>query len=151
MRRARSDHRDPVEAVVAAADGRRLFGGKIVDVERRTTGGFLRGRAAIAGLDAWAGSTVELDFQNEWLVARLDDRAIATVPHLICLLDTESGEAVGTETARYGQRVSLIGLRAPELFASPDGLRYVGPRAMGYDLDPVDPLSSPGPDHGARS
>ena len=73
-------------------------------------------------------------------MARLDGEAIATVPHLICLLDTESGEAVGTETARYGQRVSLIGIRAPELFASEAGLRYVGPRAMGFDLDPVDPI-----------
>ena len=144
VRRARGDHRDPVDAVVEACGGRRLFGGKIVDVARRTTGGFLRGRATITGLDDWAGATVELDFQNEWLVARLDDRIIATVPHLICLLESESGEAVGTETARYGQRVTLIGIRAPELFASPAGLRYVGPRAMGYDFDPVDPLAPNG-------
>ena len=142
VRMARAEHRDPVDAVVRAAGGRRLFGGKIVDVERRTTGGFLRGRALLAGLDEFTGHQVELDFQNEWLVARLDDRPIATVPHLICLLDATSGEAIGTETARYGQRVALIAMRAPELFSSEAGLRYVGPRAMGYDLDPVDPMEA---------
>ena len=140
VRIARAEHRDPVEAVLSATDGRRLFGGKIVDVERRTTGGFLRGKARIDGLDAWSDQTVELDFQNEWLVALLDGEPIATVPHLICLLDAESGEAIGTETARYGQRVAVVAMTAPDLFRSEAGLRFVGPRAMGYDLDPVDPL-----------
>ena len=110
-----------------------------MDVERRTTGGFLRGRAELDGLDGSAGRSVTLEFQNEWLVAELDGTPIATVPHLICLLDSVSGEAVGTETARYGQRVALVGITAPELFTSDAGLRYVGPRALGYDLDPVDP------------
>ena len=32
--------------------------------------------------------------------------------------------------------------KSPELFSSEQGLRYVGPRAMGYDLDPVDPLEA---------
>lgn len=141
VRQAQATHQDPVDAVVAAAGGLKLFGGKITDVERRTTGGFLRGMAAIDGLDQWSGQRLELDFQNEWLVARLDDRPIVTVPHLICVLDVETGEAIGTETARYGQRAAMIAMPAPELFRSADGLRYVGPRAMGYDLDPVYPPS----------
>ena len=139
VRTARAEHRDPIAATCQATGGRELFRGKIVDVERRTTGGFLRGRARLDGLDGSAGTSVTLDFQNEWLVALLDDRPIATVPHLICLLDSESGEAIGTETARYGQRVTVVGITAPDLFTSDAGLRYVGPRALGYDLDPVDP------------
>lgn len=139
VRQAQRAHQDPVAELAAAAGGQKLFSGKITDVERRTTGGFLRGMAAIDGLDDWAGQRLELDFQNEWLVARLDDRPIVTVPHLICVLDVETGEAIGTETARYGQRVAMIAMPAPELFQSPDGLRYVGPRAMGYDLDPIYP------------
>lgn len=140
VREARAAHTDPIDAICATTNGRTLFGGKIVDVERRTTGGFLRGSTKIDGLDEWAGSRVELDFQNEWLIARRDGEAIATVPHLICLLDIVSGEAIGTETVRYGQRVALVGITAPELFSSEQGLRFVGPRAVGYDLDPVDPL-----------
>jgi DUF917 family protein len=139
VRIARAAHQDPIEATCAATGGRVLFRGKLVDVERRTTGGFLRGRAVLDGMDASAGRSVVLEFQNEWLIAELDGTAIATVPHLICLLDSTSGEAVGTETARYGQRVALVGITAPELFTGDEGLRYVGPRALGYDLDPVDP------------
>ena len=140
VRKARVEHANPIDAICEVAHGVRLFTGKITDVERRTTGGFLRGSAALDGLDEWHGHKIDLEFQNEWLVAWLDGHPVATVPHLIFLLDTESGEAIGTETARYGQRVTLIAMSAPEMFTSEAGLAFVGPRAMGYDLDPVDPV-----------
>jgi DUF917 family protein len=56
-------------------------------------------------------------------------------PDLICVLDSVSGEAVGTETIRYGQRVTVIALPGPDIFLIPEGLAHVGPRAFGYDLD----------------
>ena len=46
-----------------------------------------------------------------------------------------SGEAVGSETVRYGQRVTVIALPPPAVFLSPRGLDHVGPRAFGYDID----------------
>ena len=67
--------------------------------------------------------------------ARLDGEPIAMSPDLICVLDSVSGEAVGTETIRYGQRVTVIALPPPEVFLSPKGLQHVGPRAFGYDID----------------
>ena len=140
VRRARARHDDPIAAICEATQGREFFRGKVVDVDRRTTGGFLRGSAKVEGLDGHDGSVVDLEFQNEWLIARRDGEVEATLPHLICLVDSTSGEAIGTETVRYGQRVAIIGIRAPELFSSDEGLRFVGPRAVGYDLDPVDPI-----------
>ena len=56
-------------------------------------------------------------------------------PDLICLLDTVSGEAIGTETVRYGQRVTAVALPAPAVLQTPKGLEHVGPRAFGYDLE----------------
>ncbi|CDN55767.1 Protein of hypothetical function DUF917 [Neorhizobium galegae bv. officinalis bv. officinalis str. HAMBI 1141] len=132
---ARAAHTDPVEAVLAHEGGKVLFKGKIADVDRTTTGGFLRGSAMIEGLDGDRGSKVELAFQNEWAVAFRDGQPIAMTPDLICLLDTVSGEAIGTETVRYGQRVTVVALPAPEVLTSAKGLEHVGPRAFGYDLD----------------
>ena len=63
-----------------------------------------------------------------------------TVPDIIAVLDAESGEAVGTETVRYGQRVRVIALPAPEVQTTPKGLEHVGPRAFGHDLDFVSPF-----------
>ena len=43
-------------------------------------------------------------------------------PDLICVLNSVSGEAVGTETIRYGQRVTVIALPPPKVFLLQKGL-----------------------------
>jgi DUF917 family protein len=132
---ARGRHADPIDALLEAERGVLVFRGKVRDVYRRTTEGYLRGQATLEGVDAWRGSSLALDFQNEFTVGVQDGAVRVTVPDLICVLDTESGEAIGTETLRYGQRVTVVALPAPPLLVSPKGLRHVGPRAFGYDLD----------------
>lgn len=128
-------HADPIAAVLEAESGKRLFAGKIVEVERRTTEGFLRGRTVIEGLGEDRGGRIEINFQNEWVVVWRDGRPVVSTPELICVLDSESGEAIGTETIRYGQRATVIALPAADVFLSPRGLDHVGPRAFGYDID----------------
>jgi hypothetical protein len=132
---AQRRHEDPVAGVLAEGGGQLLFRGKVIDVVRRTTEGFLRGRAVIDGLDEDRGSRLEIAFQNEWVVAWRDAAPVAMSPDLICVLDTVSGEAFGTETIGYGRRVSVIVLPAPTVFLTDEGLEHVGPRAFGYDLD----------------
>ena len=51
------------------------------------------------------------------------------------MLDSVSGEAIGTETLRYGQRVSVSRCRPRPVLLTPKGLEHVGPRAFGYDMD----------------
>lgn len=135
VRDARRRHDDPVQAVVEHEGGEVLFRGKVHDMNRRTTEGFLRGRAVFEGLDEDNGHRFALDFQNEWLVGWRDDEPVVTVPDIVCVMDSVSGEAIGTEVLRYGQRVTIIALPAPAILATDAGLRYVGPRAFGYDLD----------------
>lgn len=128
-------HADPIEAILTAESGKRLFHGKVVEVERRTTEGFLRGRTVIEGLGEDRGGKIEINFQNEWVVVWRDGRPVVSTPDLICVLDSETGEAIGTETIRYGQRATVIALPAADVFLSPRGLDLVGPRAFGYDID----------------
>jgi DUF917 family protein len=135
LRQAQRHHEDPVGAILDEGRGKLIFRGKVVDVARRTTEGFLRGRASIEGLDEDRGSRLEIAFQNEWVVAWRDEAPVAMSPELICVLDTVSGEAFGTETIGYGRRVSIVVLPAPPVFLTPKGLDHVGPRAFGYDLD----------------
>jgi uncharacterized protein len=135
VRRAQRRHEDPIAAILEGAGGKMLFRGKVVDVARRATEGFLRGRALIDGLEDDRGSRLEIAFQNEWAVAWRDGDPVAMSPDLICVLDTVSGNAFGTETIRYGMRATVIALPAPAVFLTPKGLEHVGPRAFGYDLD----------------
>ena len=50
-------------------------------------------------------------------------------------LDTATHTITGSETIRYGQRVTVIALQPTHIFLTPKGLEHVGPRAFGYDLD----------------
>ena len=112
-----------------------MFDGKVVDVERRTTEGFLRGQAKIQGLGANAGETFTVHFQNEFSVGYLEDEPVVMTPDLICVVDSVNGDGIGTDVIRYGQRVSVVALPGPEVFQTPAGLANVGPRAFGFDLD----------------
>lgn len=137
LRDARSDNRPAADALVEAGQGRRLFTGKITDVLRRTTGGFVRGEVVIQGVDACRGHTLQVAFQNENLAAILDGVVIASVPDLLVALDAETGQPVTTEALRYGIRVIVVGFPCAEQWRSPAGLAVVGPRYFGYDIEYV--------------
>jgi DUF917 family protein len=133
---------DPVQALVTEVRGVRLVSGKVVDVERRTTGGFVRGSVSIEGLGDDAGRAVRLEIQNENLVALEDERALAMVPDIISVVDAESADAVSTERVRYGQRVTVLAFACDPVWRTPRGLELAGPRHFGYDLEyvPVEEL-----------
>ncbi len=135
LREARRRGEDRVEAVLAAEGGLSLFTGKVRDIERRTTRGFLRGKAEVAGLDADRGAVLELHFQNEFAVAFRDGAPVGMTPEILCVVDSSTGEALGTEVIAYGQRVRVIALDCPAALKTPAGLELVGPRAFGFDLD----------------
>ncbi|GAB3261417.1 DUF917 domain-containing protein [Arthrobacter pigmenti] len=129
---ARSTKSDPVAEVSRLLEGREVFAGKVVDVERATTAGFARGSARIEG----GAGTLSLSFQNEHLIARTEERILATTPDLIMVLDEESGEPITTEALRYGQRVRVLSAPSDPRWHSTEALDMVGPKYFGYEIPP---------------
>ena len=132
---AREQHQDPGNAVLGVTGGRRYLRGKVVDVERRATRGFARGRLVLDGSEGDIGRRIEIDFQNENLLIREDGEATVTVPDLITLVTTDEGEPITTELIRYGYRADVLVIPCPDLLKTPEALDVVGPRAFGYDVD----------------
>ncbi len=163
---------EPAQTIAELCNGRILFTGKIIDVERRTVQGFARGRLKIAPFQSetapsdiyptpdpsptgWRGESkvqpppipmggprgvetrgvMQIDFQNENLIARLGEEALCAVPDLITIVSLDDGEAIGTESLRYGLRVAVLGMPAPKELKTEAALAVVGPRAFGYDID----------------
>jgi hypothetical protein len=60
---------------------------------------------------------------------------VVSVPDLITVLDLETGEPVTTEGLRYGFRVAVLAIPSPPQWRGEAGLRLVGPRYFGYDVD----------------
>jgi DUF917 family protein len=130
---ARAAHEDPAVAAAAASGGMVLAEGKVVDVDRRTVGGFTRGSVSLLTPDG----DVVVEFQNELLVARAGSEVLACVPDLISILERETGSAISTEHLRYGQRVALLGVPAPAVLRTEAALTIVGPTAFGFTEDPA--------------
>jgi DUF917 family protein len=137
IRLAAAEKRDALQALLEVTDGSVLFRGKIVDVDRRTQQGWALGNAVLDGIDADAGRTMTLRFQNENLVAAVDDAIVASVPDLITVIDAESGNAIMTEQLRYGFRVVVIGMACHPVWRTEAGLALAGPGHWGYENEYV--------------
>jgi uncharacterized protein len=134
---------NPVAALLAEIGAFRLVTGKVSDVERRVTKGFVRGSVVVEGLGDEAGRLIRLELQNENLVALEQGKVLASVPDLITVLDTETADAIATERVKYGQRVTVIAIPCDPIWRTSRGLQAAGPRAFGYDFDfaPVEELA----------
>ncbi|MFC4349614.1 DUF917 domain-containing protein [Kordiimonas lipolytica] len=113
-------------------ESRVLFTGKIVDVQRDTADGFSKGSFRIEAFGS--GQSAELIFQNEFLRVCVEDKLVAVVPDLICVVDEETASPITTGALRYGQRVKVIGIEAPPQLCSEQALTYVGPECFGMDF-----------------
>lgn len=127
--------RTPEENFIEITEGFKIFKGKIADVLRETRGAFNFGRVVLEGIGEFKGRQAAVEFQNENLTAAVDGQIVATVPDLICLVDTETFVPVTTDALKYGKRVLVVGLKCFDLWRTPEGLALVGPRYFGCDVD----------------
>jgi uncharacterized protein len=137
LRAARVAHDDPVAALADLLAAQILFHGRVTDIERRTEGGFARGKAVLTGVDKFKSQTLRLDFQNEFLIAERDGIVLATTPDLITVVEADSGAPVTTDSLRYGQRLVTLAFACDPKWRTPEGIALVGPRYFKYDRDYV--------------
>ncbi|KAK6069987.1 hydantoinase protein [Seiridium cupressi] len=119
-----------------------LFKGKIVGVERITKMGHAYGEVIIASsAENESGLTerIIIPFKNENIFVkkiRADgkEEILAVVPDLVCVIDSQNGEAIGTQEYRYGLLVVVLGITASEKWTSTArGIEIGGPRGFGFN------------------
>jgi len=124
-----------IQKMLNELNGYRLFDGKIVDIERRLSGGFTRGNAIFEGIRNDQGKTFSVYFQNEHLIAKEGEQLLCSTPDLIAVLDAETGFPITTERMRYGSRVTVVAFPCHEKWRTPKGIETTGPRYFGYDYE----------------
>lgn len=118
-----------------------LLQGKVTDIHRSMEGGF---DLADVWIDSFDGQRqVKLAVRNEYLMVSEADKPLAMVPDLITLVDSDTAQPITAERLRYGQRVAILAIGAPELLRTERALQVVGPRQFGFDTDFI-PLSELG-------
>ena len=118
-----------------------LYTGKVVDYSSAVVGGYDIGEALIESFDDDA-PLLGINIKNEYLVARIGDRVVASVPDLITILDYETSTPINAERLRYGQRVAVLGIGCPDCYRTEKALSVVAPRCFGFDFDfvPIEDL-----------
>ena len=128
--KAKEEGRDPISAFLEFTHGSLLGDGTIASIEQSIKNGFLEGNVRFQG-DAGA---FELLYQNEYLLAKKDGSVLASTPDILMLMEKESGTPITAESLRYGLKVVLVALAAPEIWRSEKGLALVGPECFGYPI-----------------
>lgn len=131
VRESRVKGVDPINAILNVCKGIKIGAGKITDIDRSIDKGFLYGSVIIQNKN----DRMELEFKNEYLIAKCNDKIIATTPDILTLLEQETGTPIESQRLEYGLKVNLIALPSPTLWTTSEGLRLVGPRNFGYEID----------------
>ena len=104
--------------------------------EKHFCTGFDVGEAVIETVGG-AAPPMTLSIKNEFLVARVGDEVVASVPDLITMVDHETSSPINSERVHYGQRVTVFGIGCPPHYRTERALAVVAPRAFGFDFDYV--------------
>lgn len=140
VREAREQEKDPIEALVNVTDGYKLFEGVVVKAEDRGDRGFNWVEAEFEGVNAFAGQRYKVFVKNENIVGWLNGNLNAMAPDYIYNLDPETGHStlgVGYGGYVVGEKVAMVGVRAPAPWRSKKGIELIGPRHFGFDFDYV--------------
>lgn len=128
--KARREGEDPTRRLSEMTSGICLIQGIITEVKQEIKEGFLQGSVKIMGEQR----VVEVAFQNEFLLAKEGNSVLATTPDILTFIESESGTPITSDGLRYGLRVSLLALPAPDVWQTEEGLALVGPEYFGYGV-----------------
>ncbi|KAF4494462.1 D-amino acid hydantoin hydrolase (hydantoinase) [Fusarium agapanthi] len=166
--RARKENRidNVAETIIEECGGRGagkvLWKGKIIGVERSLRKGHVYGECLIEGADVRDEHVasrdiseqfmrvVKIPFKNENIAAlrvhpdrkeEHQEDILAIVPDLVCVIDAQNGEAVGTPEYRYGLLVVVLGISASDRWTGTKrGIKIEGPEAFGLGHLKFEPL-----------
>jgi hypothetical protein len=142
IRESRESGDDPAEKIVENVGGWVLFRGQVVERNWENREGYMWGETEIKGSGAKPGSNLKVWFKNENHITWLDGKPWVTSPDIIEIIDSKTGEPITNTDIKKGDEVAVVGMKGEQVFREPDGLKVLGPRHFGFDLDyrPIEDL-----------
>jgi DUF917 family protein len=122
------------QRIAEAAQGRVMFRGEVSASTADNKDGFTIGTFDIAGTGDFQGSQFRVDLKNENMVGWHDGTPVVTIPEIISILDTRTGQVVTNPHVSPGQEVAVLVLPAPDIFLTEEGLASFGPSYAGVDM-----------------
>ncbi len=142
IRESRESGDDPAARIVESVGGWVLFRGEVVERTWENREGYMWGETVIKGSGVKPGMKMKVWFKNENHVTWLDDKPWITSPDIIEIIDSKTGEPITNTDIKEGDKVSVVGMKGEPVFRTEEGLKVLGPRHFGFDLDykPIEKL-----------
>lgn len=131
MHTAKNDNVDIAEIIAREGGGFVAFKGAVKQFEFRTEEGFTLGEIKLTGENSYSGDQYTISVKNENMVARLNGEVHATIPDLICCIDSDKGMPITNPNFYHNMQVTVIILPAPKEFCTEKGLSVFGPNYAG--------------------
>ena len=147
-REAVETNSDPIDALLNASSGYKLFQGLVTKSDEKGDRGFNWIDVEISGTGDFSGKTYKVFVKNENIIGWLDGEIDAMSPDYIYNLDPTTGRSImsnaGIGSYPIGQEVVLIGLPSADQWRSDMGIELMGPKHFGFDFDfiPIEKLQS---------
>jgi DUF917 family protein len=143
VREAHRGSSNAIEAVRGVLDGWLLFKGTVENYDWRDEKGFMLAEATLTGTNQWKGHSLRSWIKNEHIFAWVDQKPAVMPPDLIIFLDS-NGYGITNDTLKQDLEVSVLAARAPEVWRTPKGLEFFGPKHFGFEYTyvPVEKLVS---------
>ena len=125
---------DPAAAVAKAVGGTIVCRGKVVKKEWWDKIGYYWGTHTIAGEGGFAGTELKIWFKNENHMSWKNGEVFVTSPDMLQVIDTKTGFPYTNNKIEEGMEVTVIAMKARDIFRSERGLFVLSPKAFGYDM-----------------
>lgn len=123
---------EKIEALKKDFQARIIFKGVVRSIKQKKREGFFCGEAIVKNKT----KSCLIYFQNENLIAKVNGKTVATVPHLIVLLDNKILAGIHNTELKRGRKVVVAVLPAKNYWLTPKGKELFGPKAFGFQMQP---------------
>ena len=134
---ARKSGDDPVDSIVKATNGYKLFEGEIISYTSEGKFAFIWGNGWIKGTGDYEGKLFRFWYKNENQISWLDDEPYVTCPDPFTVIDRESGDGIANfrrDAWTPGRKVAVVGVKAVDVWRSERGLKIYNPRHFGFNI-----------------
>ena len=135
-RQACAEGRDPISAILKAAEGRLLFEGIVTsDTNWEIKDGFTLGNIFLQGSGDYKNSVGRVWYKNENMIFWIDEEVKLTCPDLICIVERKTGMPVTNPNCTEGMELCVLGFKCHELWRTKRGLEILNPEFFGFDME----------------
>ncbi|MEM4721452.1 MAG: DUF917 domain-containing protein [Candidatus Methanomethylicaceae archaeon] len=134
FREAKETGKDPILAVIQASGGEEIFRGEVFHFDWEDREGFLWGTLIVRGEKQYKGHELKIWMKNENLISWFDGKPYVVSPDLICILDSNTGEAITNSKMREGRKIVVFAIPTHPFWRSPEAIDLVSPKHFGFDI-----------------